>query len=205
MTRRRLLPFFLLGIATAAALPAAHHDEPTLSAAESVELVALLEDTRLEVLQKTAGLTDEQWTFKPAADRWSAADIVEHLMLVEQANLGAIHQAGKGNDQWAEKTTGKDAMLDKMLPDRSEKFQAPDSMQPTGAHSRAELIEGFLTERAKTVAMAADQKTPWKSRIVEGLPVGPLGAQQVMRLLARHTERHLKQLNEVLADSEFPR
>ena len=186
-------------------LPGAHHEEATLSAAESAELTGMLEDTRLEVLAKTAALTDDQWNYRPGPDRWSAGEIVEHLMLVEQANLGAIENSGKTVEGWAEQTAGKDAMLDQVLPDRSQKFTAPDAMQPKGEISRGDLIAGFLAERAKSIEMAMDRTTAWKSVIVEGLPVGPLGAQQVIRLLGRHTERHLKQLDEVLADSEFPR
>ena len=176
-----------------------------LSAAESAELVGILEDTRLELLAKTAALTDEQWNYKPGPDRWSAGEIVEHLMLVERANLAVMAQSGKSADGWAEQTAGKDAMLDKMLPDRSQKFQAPDAMQPKGETARRDLIRGFLAGRAKSIEAASDRETPWKSRIVEGLPTGPLGAQQVIRLTGRHTERHLAQMDEVLGDSGFPR
>lgn len=205
MTRQTTRRLLLLSVLTAALLPGAHHEEATLSAAESAELTGILEDTQLEVLAKTAGLTDEQWNYKPGPNRWSAGEIVEHLMLVEQANLAAIEHSGKTAEGWAEQTAGKDAMLDEVLPDRSQKFTAPDAMQPKGEISRGDLIASFLAERAKSIEMVSDQETPWKSLIVEGLPVGPLGAQQVIRLLGRHTERHLKQVDEVLADAEFPR
>lgn len=195
----------MLSLLAATLLPGAHHEEAMLSASESAELVGMLEDTRLELLAKTAALTNEQWNYKPGPDRWAAGEIVEHLMLVEQANLAAIEHSGKTAEGWAETTAGKDAMLDKMLPDRSQKFQAPDAMQPKGETSRADLIAGFLAGREKSIEKAMDRKTPWKSLVVEGLPVGPLGAQQVIRLLGRHTERHLKQMDEVLADSGFPR
>ncbi len=43
--------------------------------------------TRDALLQSVAGLTASQWEFKPAPDRWSVAEVLEHIILVETAIL----------------------------------------------------------------------------------------------------------------------
>jgi hypothetical protein len=35
------------------------------------------------VLESTKGLSEAQWKFKQAPDRWSVAEVVEHIALVE--------------------------------------------------------------------------------------------------------------------------
>src|SRR5258708_2952180 len=42
-----------------------------------------LADTRDNLKQVTKGLSDAQWKFKPAPDRWSIAEVVEHIAVVE--------------------------------------------------------------------------------------------------------------------------
>ncbi len=42
-----------------------------------------LNETRDGVISAVKGLSEAQWNFKPAPDRWSVAEIVEHLALVE--------------------------------------------------------------------------------------------------------------------------
>lgn len=60
---------------------------PLLSAEERKRAAAYLTRTQDSLLQAIADLTDWQWHFKPAADRWSIAEILEHLVIVE----GRVH------------------------------------------------------------------------------------------------------------------
>src|SRR5262245_47593986 len=58
-----------------------------------------LEETRTGVADAVKGLSEAQWKFKPAPDRWSIAEVVEHLAVVEDLVkdiLGKIGQAPAG-------------------------------------------------------------------------------------------------------------
>jgi hypothetical protein len=48
-------------------------------------LLTKLEHRRRQVLQDVDGLTADQLTFRPAPGSWSALDIIEHLVKVEEA------------------------------------------------------------------------------------------------------------------------
>ena len=63
---------FLLGCAALLSAPARAQD---LAAADRKKGVQYLESTRDGVLAATKGLSDAQWNFKPAPDRWSIATI----------------------------------------------------------------------------------------------------------------------------------
>src|SRR5690242_21099097 len=44
-----------------------------------------LEDSRKEFLSAIAGVTERQWKWKPATDRWSISEIAEHVVLAERS------------------------------------------------------------------------------------------------------------------------
>ena len=49
-----------------------------------------LADSREGLMKAVKGLTPAQWTFKPGADRWSIAEVVEHLALTEELVNGSV-------------------------------------------------------------------------------------------------------------------
>jgi len=51
-----------------------------------------LHQTRNYVIGATRGLSEAQWKFKPASDRWSVAEIVEHIVLAQELALGPIRE-----------------------------------------------------------------------------------------------------------------
>ena len=45
-----------------------------------------------QIVEVTSGLSDAQWRFKPAPDRWSIAEIVEHVATVHSVVVGPVSQ-----------------------------------------------------------------------------------------------------------------
>ena len=54
-----------------------------LTATDREHVVQLLEEGRERLLAAVAALDDAGWRYKPGPDRWSAAEIVEHLYRAE--------------------------------------------------------------------------------------------------------------------------
>ena len=52
----------------------------------------LLESTRKDVLDATKGLSDAQWNFKIAPDRWSVAECMEHIAAAEDHIRGGDYR-----------------------------------------------------------------------------------------------------------------
>src|ERR1700675_1529967 len=51
-----------------------------------------LESTKKGVLDATKGLSDAQWNFKTAPDRWSVAQVMEHLAAAEDMIRGLVQE-----------------------------------------------------------------------------------------------------------------
>jgi DinB superfamily len=144
--------------------------------------------------------------FKPAPDRWSVAETLEHIALAEDFIFQNVTQkvmkapAGPaGRD-----ATKIDGMVLAMIPDRSHKAQAPPPLVPTGRWSPAETLDHFLKSRARTIEFM--QSTPDLREHVTDSPLGqPLDAYEWVLFIAAHSERHTKQILEVKADPNFPK
>ena len=173
--------------------------------AEREQAVRYLSQTRTALMDAVEGLSDAQWKFKPAADRWSIAEIVEHLAVVEdlvsQKVLVDLPKAQlAGADRNAKQV---DAMIQAKMTDRSTKYQAPEPIVPTGRWTPVAALQHFLDSRAETMALT--QSTPaLREHVIAHPAFGPLDGYEWVLAVSAHTERHTKQLLEVKADPNFP-
>jgi hypothetical protein len=170
-----------------------------------------LKQTQDEVVGATKGLSPAQWNFKPAPDRWSIAEIVEHMVLAQELILGPIHeQLSKAPAPSEPNTKAVDDAVINLVPDRTAKFQAPDVLQPTGRWKPAVSMERLLKNYAQ---LKATLETPdLREHAIEALPLkavskgayDSMDGYQWVLAAAAHTERHTKQILEVRAAPSFP-
>jgi hypothetical protein len=169
--------------------------------------------TRKRIEEATAGLTDEQARFKPAPDRWSIAEILEHLALahdrVEARVFDQFPQA-PGPELGRDFHT-VDALILERIPDRSRKATAPEFVVPKGLVAPKEALDrichsyqrlaGFLESTPDLREHVLD--SPPLNFTTNGAHTKADGYQWVLTALA-HDERHVRQILEVKADSRYP-
>ena len=169
-------------------------------------LVNHLKQTETAFLKSIDGLSDAQWTWKSAPDRWSVAEAAEHITMSEDLLRGMAEGTLKApaTPEVLAKTKGKDEQVLKMIPDRTQKFKAPEPLVPKGSFaSKAALVEAFKAARAKTVALAGGT-ADLRGHAATGLPMGEMDTYQVVLFLSAHTERHTKQIEEVKTTAGYP-
>jgi hypothetical protein len=171
-----------------------------------------LKQTRDLVVGATKGLTESQWRFKPAHDRWSIAEIVEHMVLAQDLILGPIRQ------QLATAPAGPadrdikqvDAIVISRFPDRTSKFHAPEILQPTGRWTPPAAMARLL-ENYDHLNEFLDSTPDLRQHILEAIPLkaaskgafDTMDGYQWILATGSHIERHTKQILEVKADPNF--
>ena len=179
-----------------------------LTAQEREKLVQYLTTTRDNVIAESAKLSDAQWNFKAEPDRWSVGEVVEHLALAETFIFDAQQKTAAGPAAPADKVAaakGKDDTILKVIPDRTQKAQAPDPIQPAKRlGDRAAVVTAFRERRGTTIDYARQTKDDLRARVSDS-PLGPVDAYQWLLFIGAHTERHLAQLKEVKAHAQFPK
>lgn len=63
-----------------------------LSQAEKDRALQYLETTKNGVVNATKGLSEAQWNFKPGPERWSIAEVMEHLAAAEDLIRGLVQE-----------------------------------------------------------------------------------------------------------------
>ncbi len=187
--------------------PAAPSGE-AMSKQDRDTVVKYLMTTRDQVIAETEKLSDAQWNFKQGPDRWSVGEVVEHLALAESFLAEARQKVMDGPAASAEqlaKAKGQDAVILKAIPDRTQKAQAPEPIQPKQRLGPREKVAAmYRSRRANTLAYAQKTTDDLRSRVGDS-PLGPLDAYQWLLFTAAHNERHLGQIREVKADPNFPK
>jgi len=174
--------------------------------ADKDKALQYLETTKKNVLEATKGLSEAQWNFKSGPDRWSVAQVMEHIAAAEDFIRGTLKEkimmapAGEaGRD--VKKTD--DAVL-AMVPDRTTKVQAPEPLVPTNRFGSPDgAIRHFVESRAATEDFLKTA-TGLRDHVTDS-PMGKLDGYEFVLLIAAHSERHTKQINEVKADPNFPK
>src|SRR5262245_12085294 len=179
-----------------------------MTAEERAKLIKYLKDSHAETITAVEKLSDAQWNFKPAPERWSVAECVEHIMLAESLLMASAEKAlaAPPNPAWAEKTKGKTEFIENVMVKRLGKAQAPEAIVPGGKLSRAELMTKLREVRAKTLKFAEETKLPLKEHTADHpFPVfGTLNAYQWVIYIPLHNIRHNQQIAEVKASPNFP-
>lgn len=191
-------------IAQTAAAPAS----TPLTAAERETALKSLQATHDAFLQSIAGLSEKQWRFKPAPDRWSVAEVSEHIAVSESTIFGFVQKimaSPATPDKRAEvKVTDEKILM--MIPDRSHKAQAPEFLKPTNRWAtEPDLIKAFEDSRKATMDYVRTTNDDLRDHFGPHPLLGPMDAYQWILLISAHSERHTKQIEEVKADPNFPK
>lgn len=202
----KTLLILLLLVVPATAIP--QTPDPALSKADRDKAIKLLLDSQKETLDAVSKLSDAQWNYKTAPEKWSVGQVAEHIYLAEGLLFASVEKAmaAPKNDDWYAQTKGKDEFLQKILLDRSGKAQAPEAIKPTGK-TRAEIIKGLKESRAKTIKFLNDNKVPMKNHTLDHpfKIFGTLNAYQWLIYIPLHNLRHNQQIMEVKNSPGFPK
>jgi hypothetical protein len=185
--------------------PAANAD---LTVADLELAQGYLAETAKGVAQAINDLNEEQWAWKPSPDRWSIAEILEHLALLEESfessimpRLREAAPADSGRD-----IASGDARVRTLVPDRQAggSRKAPRHITPTGAWGPEESLDRYRRGRSRTAEFLQTSRSELRARVMEHPGLGPLDGYQWILFLAAHTVRHTRQILELKAEPGFP-
>ena len=174
--------------------------------AEKDRALQYLESTKKNVMETTKGLSEAQWNFKPAPDRWSVAQVMEHIAAAEDflrdVTKDKVMTSPAGESGRDVKKTDEAVLA--MVPDRTHKAQAPEPLVPSNRFGSPDgSLKHFVESRSATEDFL--KSTAGLRDHVMDSPLGKLDGYEFVLFIAAHSERHTKQINEVKADPNFPK
>ena len=166
------------------------------------ELRAELDRARSGLLAVVEGMSAEASGQRANPDGWSVAETVEHLMIVEQGIGRLLGKLAKQADALGPETatTSVSASIDRLkLTDATRRIRSPAAVAPTGNVSLAEALTGLHEGRKRLLDLL--QRVNGRAVGVLAAPhplFGELTFYQWLLFLARHEERHTRQIVETM-------
>ncbi|MBD1422468.1 DinB family protein [Sphingobacterium chuzhouense] len=172
------------------------------------KLLKHYEQTAVHLKKSVAGLTEEQLNFIPGKGQWSISQCLEHIILSEPMIFGMFKQEISKPDtsKISQKPSYTDEEIIKSITNRSEKYQAPEMLQPTGKyHNINEALIAFENGRKEIIDYIknADIKA-LRNHISQG-PAGPVDGYQNLLFITTHSDRHILQIEEIKVLPNFPK
>jgi hypothetical protein len=198
-----------LCVANALAQTATPAPNTKMSDEDRTKALKWMDESYAQTLTLVEKLSDAQWSFKAAPEKWSVGECVEHILMAEGLLFGQVEKAlaAPVREDWAEKTKGKTDFLERVMVKRQGKAQAPESIVPSGKIARAELMMKLKEARAKTRKFAVETKAELNSHTTDHIfqVFNTLSAYQWLVYIPLHNFRHNQQIEEVKAHANFPK
>ena len=168
------------------------------------ELIEYLTEHRLRLHEEVAAVPPSLRERRPAPERWSVAEIVEHLSLVEQRvaelltrRVTAARATGAGPDPDTCSVVST-YVNPNALVDRTTRISAPEPVRPTGTLDTTAGTEALVQSHAAMVSSLQNANGVNLTQLTAKHPVfGPLNMYHWVVFLALHDDRHAAQIREI--------
>ena len=173
---------------------------------EREKAVTKLTKTHEYLMTTLEGLSEAQLNYKSSPESWSIANCVEHIAISENAFSEMLQGtlAAMADENLKASATMTDEEIYAMISSREKKVQTSEPFEPSGKFgSHEETLAAFTAKRLEHIEYLKTTEDDFRSHYKE-MPFGTIDAYQMVLFMAGHTERHVKQMEEVKADENFP-
>jgi hypothetical protein len=183
----------------AAALSAFAHP---ITQDEREHLVAHLQMTQSWITDEVSPLSTAQLNYRPAPDRWTVAEVVQHLVVAEPNYWKLLQNSLKQPPKKLDKAATDADVLWYGI-DRTQHEKTSPDQNPKDQHiDAAQAFKSYLTMHAQLLEMARSTTEDLRSHAV---PEWGVDAYQCLLEISTHEQRHILQIREIKASPGFPK
>lgn len=207
MPRRKTYNYLLLLFLVFSGLAGTPTDD-VLSKKERKFAGEHMKKTKTEVQDVIKGLSAGQLTYKASPDRWSVQECVYHIALSEKTLWSMLETSMKAGPTPEKKKEVKmtDDEVIKRNEDRTNKRKTFPVLEPEAASYKSldDALNDFKTMRTAHIKYIKATSEDLRNHFVQ-MPFGLIDCYQMALFISAHSDRHVQQINEVKADSGFPK
>jgi DinB superfamily len=163
-------------------------------------ILSNLAKTQTGLLRAADAVRAGDWKTRPAEGRWSAAELVAHLMMVERA---VIEKA----DKVSQKSPKQISLLKKihlpmaLVASRVIRRKAPVPVDPQMLREKEIMLAEMRTVRERSLAFLEETRGRDLGQYCWAHPaLGTLSIYGWLKFIAAHEVRHTKQMREIAKD-----
>lgn len=157
---------------------------------------------RAKLKETLAGVTDDQATALPDGEKWSIAQIAEHLSMVGngmQRICAKLLSKAEASGQLSDGTVDLSAFAEKAMGIADVKLEAPEIVQPTGTRSISDSVRSLdETQEGFNCLKPLFEKYDASEFKFPHPYLGDMTAVEWLAMYGSHEGRHLRQIKLLL-------
>jgi len=164
------------------------------SLATIIENLARAQD---ELLRAADAVPADKWKTRPAEGRWSAGELIGHLIMIERAIVSGtdkvLRKPPKGVPFFKRLHVPMAVVKSRLI-----RLKTPIPLDPEIVHEKEEMLAELRQVRKRTLAFIEEtmERDLSKYRIPHPF-LGTLNTYEWFQLIASHEIRHMKQMREI--------
>ena len=162
-------------------------------------IIACMANSQKGLLSAADTVRADEWRTRPSEGRWSAAELVAHLVMVERAVIAK-------SDRVAQKPPRRVPLLKKihlpmaLVESRWIRRKSPVPVEPGMLRDKEVMLAELRTVRERSLAFLEETRSRNLSAYCWAHPsLGTLNTYEWMQFIASHEIRHTKQMREIAA------
>jgi len=164
-------------------------------------LINNLDRTRAQTLALIETLDDDTFGKRPVPERWSVAEVIHHLTIVENTIIGGIKQKLQEPPQrlsLVRRLTQPPLRL--LVTNRFVRVKSPARAEPLNPPAtKRETLDNFTQTREELNTLTREAGRARLDEIVLPHPfLGDYSGTQFTRFAGYHEQRHIKQIKEIV-------
>ena len=182
--------------------------DKTISKKERKFAANYLKQTRDLLLKEVKNLSDTQLNFKAAPEKWSVAECIEHIAITESQLMAFIKDslAVPADPSRRMQVKVSDTTIIRVVTDRSHKSTTPEIFKPSGKFGNtAGALKEFVEQRDLNIQFVMTTDADLRDHYSRHGIMGVIDCYQAIILIGAHSRRHTLQIEEVMADPNYPK
>jgi len=178
----------------------------SLTKAEKSTAINHLKQSQSELLIAVKDLSEDQLNYIPDEGVWSIAETMEHIAISEKNIFGIVEMTLKTDPDPSKRSEVmmSDEQLLAMITSRDQKVKTRPEFEPTNSFGSFQgSLDAFNAQRKSNIVFVKKTKEDLRNRYFD-FPFGKVDAYQVILFMSGHTQRHMKQIIEVIKSDGFP-
>jgi hypothetical protein len=173
-------------------------------------LISEAAQARQRVLELAASFSPAQGIFRPGPEAWSAAEVLEHLVIAEQGSINRLWLAAERLHRGQPAFEGEHVLRGLTLEEAVERTWAPQEQAPDFSRPRLRGPLAYWTAALTCNQPLLDRLAPVLAgldlaQVITPHPIsGPLDARQWLGFLRFHLDRHRGQIQAIAQAPGFP-
>ena len=155
-----------------------------------------------QILEFLEPISEDAFYYQSSQDSWSISDTFEHILVTQSALFNSSKSTGSDFEKRdiERDLSFKDGSFIAKTANRGTKVKTATPFEPSGKwDSKEEMVKSLQASHEEVIQFIKQTNLNLRKQFTYTPPTGDIDSYQILLVMAAHNQRHLFQMEEVLA------